>query len=179
MRRSIFGALNPPVTHQKPFLADHLFRTEEDLIFLDQFEQIFLAASEGNLATCKYLVRNGFSDLHAVSYGRFGSTLEDSLDGISPLKIAEIKKHDHITRYFQKCLAKTEAKKESHVPEEKKLDSIPSAQAHFESVNVGSCDPSAAAAPSSVDLELLIAERKKLMEQYNELKQKTLDLYRK
>jgi|GEM_PF-5647176 hypothetical protein len=143
-----------PAIYSESSFRDHLFRTAEDVVFLHQFEQIFLAASEGNKAICKYLVQQGFSDFNAVSYGRFGSTLDDSLDGVSPLKIAERKGHDHITKYFKKCLAKT--------------------------VNLEKCLVEILAEKKELlaEREELLAEREKLMQQYRDLQQKTLNLYR-
>lgn len=87
-------------------VTDWLGRTTQDITFLSQFERIFLAAGAGNLDKCKQVVDEGFRDLHAFSVGRFGTEAGERFN-VSPIEIAKIKGHAHITEYFQTVLAGT------------------------------------------------------------------------
>jgi hypothetical protein len=79
---------------------DGMGRTEKDRRFIEQFERIFLAASQGNLKECQEIVAEGFHDFNAYSIGRFGTSSGKSLDKVSPFKIAEMRGHTKVTQYF-------------------------------------------------------------------------------
>jgi hypothetical protein len=85
---------------------DELNRTAEDRQFLQDYETIFLAASLGDLATCKAVVKRGFKDLHALSISRFGSDPGVYLEHVSPFLIAALTGQDKVLAYFNKVLQK-------------------------------------------------------------------------
>jgi hypothetical protein len=92
-----------PLEPVKYRIEDKMGRTEKDKIFLEQFETIFFAAAEGNLATCEKVVAKGFRDFNAYSVGRYG-TQTNRLDHVSPLQIAEQHGHNHIVTFFKKIM---------------------------------------------------------------------------
>jgi len=99
-----------PRKQEKYEPMDKLGRTNQDRRFLEQFERIFLAAAEGDLKTCQDVVGNGFFDLKAVSYGRFGTESGTYFNNISPIQIAEMKGHQEIVEYFKTIIYRNNSK---------------------------------------------------------------------
>ena len=69
-----------------------------------------MAASSGNLSTCKAVVGEGFNDFYATSVGRFGTPDGLRCDNISPYKIADMHEHEEITDFFNQCIHGTPPK---------------------------------------------------------------------
>jgi len=94
-----------PLERTEYRFEDSMGRTEKDKAFLNQFETLFLAASKGDLATCKGVVDQGFRDFNAYSVGRFGTGGGSSLDNISPLQIAQDRGHTEVAEFFKKFMS--------------------------------------------------------------------------
>ncbi len=76
---------------------------EENTKFVNAFERIFAAAARGDLKTCKDIVEEEkFPDVDAYGIGQFVLGNGDSLNYISPRKIAQMRGHTQITQYFAK-----------------------------------------------------------------------------
>ena len=102
---------NEPQERVEYRFTDNLGRTQQDRDFLDQYERIFLAASEGELKECQEIVeKEGFRDFGAESHWRFGTGSGKYLNGISVMKIAEMRGHLHVLSYFKKINEESQKK---------------------------------------------------------------------
>lgn len=94
-----------PVKYDAEYrFTDRMGRTEKDRRFIEQFERVFLAASEGDMEECQRVIGEGYHDFDAVSFGRFGTASGQYLNDISPLQIAERRKHFQIVELFKTAL---------------------------------------------------------------------------